>query len=96
MVVVVAVERGLGCGGACKWRRRGWVGPTSCLVSWPLCLFAYRLHVPPPVPVRLQLPAEAQAELLNTQAARCMDCGTPYCLNKTTGGCSRGRGQGRG
>ena len=25
------------------------------------------------------------ANLLNTQSARCMDCGTPYCLNKETG-----------
>lgn len=23
--------------------------------------------------------------LLNTQSARCMDCGTPFCLNRTTG-----------
>ena len=28
---------------------------------------------------------EERAELLNTQSARCMDCGTPYCLNKATG-----------
>ena len=27
----------------------------------------------------------ATADLLNTQSARCMDCGTPYCLNKDTG-----------
>jgi glutamate synthase (NADPH/NADH) len=25
------------------------------------------------------------ADLLNTQSARCMDCGTPYCLNRDTG-----------
>ncbi|KAL4855140.1 Glutamate synthase [NADH] [Chlorella vulgaris] len=35
--------------------------------------------------VHAHLEGEAQAELLNTQAARCMGCGTPYCLNKTTG-----------
>jgi glutamate synthase (NADPH/NADH) len=33
----------------------------------------------------VQLPPEEHAELLNTQAARCMDCGTPYCLNNATG-----------
>jgi hypothetical protein len=41
-------------------------------------------HLPPPNHTP-QLEGEAQAELLNTQAARCMGCGTPYCLNKTTG-----------
>ena len=35
--------------------------------------------------MQAQLPEEQQAELLNTQAARCMNCGTPYCLNRTTG-----------
>jgi glutamate synthase (NADPH/NADH) len=35
--------------------------------------------------VHARLPAEETAELLNTQSARCMDCGTPYCLNRTTG-----------
>ncbi len=35
--------------------------------------------------VHARLPAEEHAELLNTQAARCMNCGTPYCLNKATG-----------
>jgi glutamate synthase (NADPH/NADH) len=29
--------------------------------------------------------AEERAELLATQSARCMDCGTPYCLNRGTG-----------
>ena len=33
----------------------------------------------------MQLPPEEKGELLNTQSARCMNCGTPYCLNKTTG-----------
>lgn len=35
--------------------------------------------------VHAHLPEQEQAELLNTQSARCMDCGTPYCLNRTTG-----------
>ncbi|KFM26658.1 Glutamate synthase [NADH], amyloplastic [Auxenochlorella protothecoides] len=35
--------------------------------------------------VHAHLPAEQHAQLLNTQSARCMDCGTPYCLNRTTG-----------
>lgn len=41
----------------------------------------------------LQMPPEEKDELLNTQSARCMNCGTPYCLNKTTGGWG---GAGRG
>ncbi|KAL4529823.1 hypothetical protein Ndes2526A_g04578 [Nannochloris sp. 'desiccata'] len=35
--------------------------------------------------VHAHLPKAEQADLLNTQSARCMDCGTPYCLNRTTG-----------
>jgi glutamate synthase (NADH) len=35
--------------------------------------------------VHLPLSSDGRAELLNTQSARCMDCGTPYCLNKDTG-----------
>ena len=35
--------------------------------------------------VHAKLPEEQQTDLLNTQSARCMDCGTPYCLNRTTG-----------
>ncbi len=35
--------------------------------------------------VHARLPPQEHAELLNTQSARCMDCGTPYCLNRNTG-----------
>ena len=35
--------------------------------------------------VHAVLPEEEQEDLLNTQSARCMNCGTPYCLNRTTG-----------
>ncbi|KAI7845826.1 hypothetical protein COHA_000736 [Chlorella ohadii] len=35
--------------------------------------------------VHAVMPPEEKSELLNTQSARCMNCGTPYCLNKTTG-----------
>ncbi|KAL4421584.1 hypothetical protein ABPG75_010875, partial [Micractinium tetrahymenae] len=35
--------------------------------------------------VHARLPGEEHAELLSTQSARCMNCGTPYCLNKATG-----------
>jgi glutamate synthase (NADPH/NADH) len=40
--------------------------------------------------VAAQLPEEDQAELLNTQSARCMNCGTPYCHNRDTGKWSSG------
>ena len=35
--------------------------------------------------VQTRLPEQEETDLLNTQSARCMDCGTPYCLNRTTG-----------
>lgn len=39
--------------------------------------------------VHARVPAEEHAELLSTQSARCMNCGTPYCLNKATGEVAR-------
>jgi len=32
-----------------------------------------------------QLPQQDQEELLHTQAARCMDCGTPFCHQTSSG-----------
>ena len=67
----------------------------TCLLVWGSTEVARGLKTPPACAPRSycsafprlvpQLPAEQQAELLNTQSARCMNCGTPYCLNRTTG-----------
>ena len=35
-----------------------------------------------------KLPSPAFDELLNTQSARCMGCGTPFCHQTGTGACS--------
>eukprot|EP00798_Chlamydomonas_sp_ICE-L_P026060 gene26060-11762_t len=35
--------------------------------------------------VQENIPSAARADLLNTQAARCMDCGTPFCQTNATG-----------
>ena len=35
--------------------------------------------------VQAHLAPEDREELLNTQSARCMNCGTPYCHNLSTG-----------
>ena len=34
-----------------------------------------------------KLPSPAFDELLNTQSARCMGCGTPFCHQTGTGAC---------
>ncbi len=39
--------------------------------------------------VAARLPEAERAPLLHTQAARCMDCGTPFC-HQTTSGCPLG------
>ncbi len=31
------------------------------------------------------VPSDARADLLHTQSARCMDCGTPFCHQTHTG-----------
>ena len=37
--------------------------------------------------VLAKLPNAEHADLLSTQAARCMDCGTPFCHQTATGDC---------
>lgn len=34
-----------------------------------------------------RLPQQDEEELLHTQAARCMDCGTPFCHQTASGVC---------
>lgn len=45
--------------------------------------------------VHQQLPTAAIADQLHTQAARCMECGTPFC-NQNNSGCPLGKGQDSG
>lgn len=35
--------------------------------------------------VLAKLPVAEHADLLSTQSARCMDCGTPFCHQTSTG-----------
>lgn len=35
--------------------------------------------------VHANVPSEARSDLLHTQSARCMDCGTPFCHQNHTG-----------